>query len=96
MKVLTIAEAKEKGTAVARQNGHSMRRWVRGRAERYRSSCQKCGSELIIRSKIFEGDAAELAEKTGVIIGHCEYGQRGWDYTVIEGTALSSCRLRGR
>lgn len=94
MDVLKIADAKERALVAARANGHTMRRWVRGRAEYYRCSCKKCGSQLVVRSTVLEDGAAERAEKAGVIIGHCEFGQRGWDFTLVEGMALAPCRMR--
>lgn len=95
MDILKEDDAKRQAARRAEMNGHSMRPWRRHPAAylRSRSSCTKCGSEMIVVSQILDIEQAKAKKDQGDIIGSYASGFSNTDFTHAYGAALSfRCR----
>ncbi|MFG1340568.1 hypothetical protein [Xanthobacter autotrophicus] len=95
MDILKEDDAKRQAARRADMNGHEMRPWRRHPSAylRSRSSCTKCGFEMIVVSQILDIEQAEAKNDQGDIIGFYANRPNSCDFTHAFGAALNyRCR----
>lgn len=96
MKILREQDAKRLAMQKATANGHDMRPWRRHSTAHFfnRSSCKRCGQELLVVSRMMEPVEVDRMNNAGTIIGSFERDITGADYTYVSGGALLRCAVR--
>lgn len=96
MNILREKDAKRLAMQKAAANGHDMRPWRRQPSAHFynRSTCKRCGHDLLVVSKMMEPDEADRMKNARTIIGAFERDTTGADFTCVSGGALIRCAGR--